>query len=357
MLGRLKFKLGNFPDLLVDEVSQYLSDNNVKFCDVAIAGGQIVKAIENRIDDKTRVSGYEETLLSVNYAINDKNLQGNYSVEDVLKEDKVFDFKNTIVVGNPPYNDGSAARNPIYQKFLKKLVQGDAEHVVFIIPTNWFSQDKNKLGKEVREYLRNLGLYKIWINPVDLFENVTVGTCTVFCKKGYTGDVELHDKQTNKSLVIKDLSLQILHEIDSVMLDMLDRLKPDTPFKTYSGKQGDTSKYRVVTSYRKERFDIEPLNELKVLPPEYKSQGGYRVFAECDTEEEANSRAEELRSFWHSKIVKTIMRKTRTSTTLDNPQLRWVPVIDINKKFSDEELYKIFKCSAEEIEMIENDNN
>jgi hypothetical protein len=355
VLGRLKFNLGNFPDLMIDEIAEYL-DSDKKFCDIAMAGGQLVKAIEERVADKSRVSGYEETLLGVRFAVNDKKLQGNYSVENMLEESKMFDFKNTIVVGNPPYNDGTAARNPIYQKFLKKLVQGDPDHVVFIIPTNWFSQDNNKLGKEVREHLRNLGLYKIWINPVDLFENVTVGTCTVFCKKGYVGKIELLDKMTQKSVFIQDFSQQILHELDNVTLTMLDRLKPNKPFKTYSGKQGDTSKYRIVTSYRKERFDIEPLNVLKVLPPEYKNQGGYRVFEECDTEEQANERVEELKSFWHSKIIKTIMRKTRTSTTLDNPQLRWVPVIDINKTFTDEELYKLFECTPEEVEVIENDN-
>ena len=137
---------------------------------------------------------------------------------------------------------------------------------------------------------------------------------------------------------------------------MLHRLKPIKSYKTHSGKQGNTDKYRIVTSYRKERFDIEPLNVLKVLPPNYENQGGYRVFEECDTEEAANLRVEELKSFWHSKIIKTIMRKTRTSTTLDNPQLRWVPVININKKFTDEELYKLFNCTDKEIEIIENDN-
>ena len=60
------------------------------------------------------------------------------------------------------------------------------------------------------------------------------------------------------------------------------RLKSTTLYKTHSGKQGNTDKYRIVTSYRKERFDIEPLNELKILPPKYKNQGGYRVFEECD---------------------------------------------------------------------------
>ena len=287
--------------------------------------------------------------------INEVDLDPNYISSMELPS--MFDFSKTIIKGNPPYNDGSEARNPIYQHFLEKLAQKKPEAVIFIIPTNWFSQDHSKLGKEVRKYLKELGLYKIQTNPVDMFEGAIVGTCTVFCKKGYTGNVELVDKVTGKSRVIEDLSKQIIQEFDDTVIEMLTRLKPETPYTTYHGSKGNTNKYRIVTSYRKERFDLEPLNPLKIIEPNYKSQGGYRVFAECDSLEDAEKALACLSSFWHSKLIKTIMRKTRTSTTLDNPQLRWVPAIsNLNKVYTDDEIYKLLNCSKEEIKVVEDDN-
>jgi len=274
-----------------------------------------------------------------------------------LEDKKMFDFSKTIVKGNPPYNDGSEGRNPIYQNFLQQLAKRRPKSVVFIIPTNWFSQDHNAFGKLVRQCLTQLGLYKIQLNPVDLFENATVGTCTVFCKKGYKGDVELTDKVTGRSRVIEDLSKQIIPEADPIVIKMLDRLKPENPYTTYHGNKGNTNKFRIVTSYRKERFDLEPLNQLKIIEPNYKSQGGYRVFAEYDTLKDAEYGLLCLSSIWHSKLVKTVMRKTRTSTTLDNPQLRWVPTFfENNKIYTDEEIYQLAKCTKQEIKLIENDN-
>ena len=270
---------------------------------------------------------------------------------------RMFDFSKAIIKGNPPYNDGSAGRSPIYQNFLGVLARHKPEGLVFIIPTNWFSQDNSKLGKDVRRYLKDLGLNKIEINPIDMFEGALVATCTVFCTKGYVGDIDLVEKVTGKSRVIEDFSKPIVREFDDTVIGMLKRLKPETPFTTHQGTKGNTDKYRIATSYQKIRFDLEPLSPLKIIEPNYKSQGGYRVFAECDSLEDAEKALVCLSSFWHSKLVKTIMRKTRTSTTLDNPQLRWVPTLsNLNKVYTDKEIYKLLNCNKEEIKVIEDDN-
>ena len=50
------------------------------------------------------------------------------------------------------------------------------------------------------------------------------------------------------------------------------------------------------------------------------------------------------------------MRKTRTSTTLDNPQLFWVPKITIDKVFTDQDLYTLFQLTDEEIKRVEDGN-
>lgn len=266
-------------------------------------------------------------------------------------------MKDTIIVGNPPYNDGSKGRAPIYDKFLNKLSKGQPKKVTFVIPTNWFSQPHNKLGKDVRQFLKDLGVYKIQINPVDLFETATVSTCTVFCEQGYNGKIDLVNTSNDSKYVIEDFNQHILPIFDTVSRDLITKLKPKTPFTTYSGNKGNTNKFRIVTSYMCYNIlNEKPLNELKIIEPDYEKQSGYRVFAEFDSMQEAELALEYYNSFWHSKLVQFVLRRTRTSTTLDNPQLSFVPTVDkFNQKFTDHELYTMFELTVEEIEKIEED--
>lgn len=363
MLGRLKFNIEPWVEDMLDRISpEVWTNSQTKFIDPAFGGGQFVASIERRLreagisdnDIARQVVGFENSQMRVNFAKNKYSLVGSYSAENFIEKDMSM-IENVVVVGNPPYNDGSAGRAPIYDKFLEKLAEINPEKVCFIIPTNWFSQNHNKLGKTVRTNLKALGVYKIVLNPVTLFSGVTVGTCTVFCTKSYQGKIELENGETGETIEIKNFDEQILTEFNPVSLELLNRLKPVTSPVTYGGTH-KADKWRIMTSYRKERFDLEPLNTLKVIEPNYKSQGGYRMFTYFDTEDQALEHVEYHRSFWHSKLVKFIMRRTRTSTTLDNPQLRWVPILkNIDHVFTDNELYSIFNLTQEEIKVVEDD--
>jgi hypothetical protein len=366
MLSRIKFEIDDWVNHTLDQFpkSIWVSDST-KFFDPAIGGGQFVSAIEQRLRDhghndeniRLRVFGFEESQLHIRFAVNKYKLVGQYvrkPYNNFFTMDKIM--SDMIIVGNPPYNDGSQARNPIYDMFLEQMSKNSPNNVSYIIPSNWFSQSHTKLGKDVRNYLKKLGVYKIQVNPVDLFEGVTVGSCTVFCQKGYFGTIDLVSPDNKDRFTIIDFNDQIIPEFDQISRDLLSRLKPTKPFVTYSGGKFDTDKWRIMTSYRKERFDIEPLNPLKVFEPNYESQSGYRGFASYDTKQEAEQHLEYYKSFWHSKLIKFIMRKTRTSTTLDNPQLFWVPVTTIDKVFTDSDLYSLFNLTDEEIKRVEDDN-
>ena len=259
-----------------------------------------------------------------------------------------------VIVGNPPYNDGSAGRSPIYQKFLHKLISFSPVDTVFVIPTNWMSQPDAKLGKDVRAYLKQLGVYDIQINPINAFEGARVNTCTVFCKKDYTGPVTLFNENRTKHYVIREFDQRIIIEFNNTSRSLLLRLKPEQPNSTHAGNKKDTNSFRVVTSYMcYNNLSEAPLNELKVIEPNYPKQSGYRVFASFDSAELANEHLAYLNSFWHSKLVQFILKKTRTSTTLDNPQISWVPNIILNRKFTNDDLYAYFGLTQEEIDYVE----
>jgi len=366
MLSRMKFEIDEWVTHSLDQLPGSIwTSPTSKFFDPAIGGGQFVRAIEQRLraaghsdaNIRGRVFGFEESDLHIRFAVNKNKLVGQYHrkpYEKFFEMDSIM--SDMVIVGNPPYNDGSQARNPIYDLFLEKMSKNCPKLVSYIIPSNWFSQSHTKLGKDVRTYLRKLGVYEIRVNPVDLFEGVTVGTCTVFCKKGYFGKVKLVSVDGTNRFEIENFEDQIIPEFDPVSRNLLNRLKPGKPFVTYPGGKFDTDCWRIMTSYRKERFDIEPLNPLKVFEPNYESQSGYRAFASFKTKVQAEQQLEWYKSFWHSKLIKFVMRKTRTSTTLDNPQLFWVPVTAIDRVFSDQDIYDRFHLTDEEITRVENDN-
>ena len=357
MRDRLKFKIDTLSELIATSIPvDVLTNKAFRILDPAIAGGQIVSAVEKQMTSlgisdseiSTRVFGFEEDSMAVDYAINRHKLKGKYQVSNSRPN-----MNADIVVGNPPYNDGSKARNPIYHLFLENFSKNPPEYLSMVIQANWFTQPDNKLGKSVRSSLKKLGVFKIVINPYDTFETAKVKTCTVFCRRGYTGNVILVDGDTGNQTIITNLDNVILYTVDSLELSILNNLKPAQPWKTFAGNKGNPNKWRIATSYRKENFDVVPLNPLKLMEPNYQSQSGYRVFAEFDTEDQAKQALEWYKSFWHSKLVTWILKKTRTSTTLDNPQIIWIPKVAITQTFTDKDLYAMFNLNQQQIDLIE----
>ena len=255
-------------------------------------------------------------------------------------------------VGNPPYNDGSSARIPIYHTILKNYAASIPEYTFQVIPANWFSQPDSALGRSVRSSLKKLGVYKIKLNPYDTFTTAKVKTCTVFCHKGYSGSIQLEDLDTGDISNIRDFDEQILYTANQQELDLLYRLKPYQQWTTYEGSKKDQMKWRIATSYRKENFEQVPLNPLKILEPYYKSESGYRIFSSFSTEQEALDALPKYQSFWGSDLAVWILKRTRTSTTLDNPQLAWVPKTIIDKIFTEQDINELFELSEQEVKLV-----
>jgi hypothetical protein len=261
-----------------------------------------------------------------------------------------------------PFNDGTPARNPIYHLFFEdyaerfeKTLLGVPTRGNIIIQANWMSQPTSTVGLTMRQCLRKLGVFKIVINPYSLFESAKVRTCTVYWKQGYQGKIEIKDRETKKSSFIKSFDDQILLTADPDKLDLLYRLKPE-PYNAWSLHSGnsdvDEFKWRVVTSYRKENFEQVPLNHFKVIPPYYKSQGGYRVFYSSDDKADAEEKLMWYQSFWHSNLVTFILKETRVSTTLDDPQIAWVPKILIDHEFTDQEIFDCFNLTEQDVKLV-----
>lgn len=152
MLGRLKFDIDSLVNQMLDQVPKDVIINGTIF-DPAIGGGQFVKEVERRkraagktdAEIANTVFGIEQNILRKNYAVNKHKLVGNYTVDNFLEKD----FKNMkfdVIVGNPPYQDGTkdGGQNKIYNQFCKKsldLLNPDGT-LAFVTPTSVLKESK-----------------------------------------------------------------------------------------------------------------------------------------------------------------------------------------------------------------------
>jgi hypothetical protein len=274
--------------------------------------------------------------------------------KDFLKEESI-DMNNAVWLLNPPYNDGSKGNAPIYQHFVEKVKLYKPKAAIIIVQANWLMQ-KSKLGKQMRKDLKEIGIKRLTINAVDAFPKAKVRTVSMLCESGYTGSVTLADAVTKDHRVIKNFDDLIPFLGHSGKFDLIDRLRSlGGSWTTRSGKEGDTNKWRIVVSYKNFEIKKDPLGHMKIIEPNFTKQSGYRVFSEYDTEADAISALEIYKSFWRSKLITFILRYTRVSNTLDNPQIAWVPKVALTKVYTEEEVYKLFNLTQAEIDLVEDE--
>ena len=273
-------------------------------------------------------------------------------------------MKINNIVGNPPYNGPGAGRPPIYHT----ITELQARHVnpdrfAWIVQYNWLTQ-LSAVGREMRRSLLKMGVYRIEDNRFTGFTEATVRTCTIYCEQGYTGDIELVDKEYGTVLPIsRDLFAQtkIPPVYDTAEKDLLLKLRDagelgewTTQHAFNKGKPYPT--YAISTSYFAD-FVNGGINKLQLLSPATVTPGSQRVFQGYEsitTLAEAEVLLERMKSYWTSNLVKFILSRTLTSRTLDNPQLVWIPVVPMDRIWTEQELINYFNLTADEVALINN---
>ena len=129
MLGRLKFDINNLVDEILDQLpSEVWSSSTTTFLDPALGGGQFVRVIEHRLREAghsnkniaSRVYGYESNLMRINFAVNKYKLVGTYINKNFLEEDSNMKFD--VIVGNPPFKNGkeTGGKSSLWRKIVSE---------------------------------------------------------------------------------------------------------------------------------------------------------------------------------------------------------------------------------------------
>ena len=360
--------------------------SNGHIIDFDIAGGQLAEIAESCYN---KVNGYAPNQVLLNVGTKQLKKQ-NYAISNVDAEDKntyqqdfrslmkkiIPNWSQVYVIGNPAYTIGQS-KTEIYDVSLEVLADMGPAGLLYIIPMKWFSRTQDKLGKSVRNSLKRLGLKRIIINSINLFQDtgVKTETCTVICEKGYSGDIEIVSEAGTQSFQITrtELDSRILPFFDRSKAVLINSRKPATPFvfekSTDAGGQKNKflNKWCPATSYKKEGYEINPINKLQpklinnttMKTPKGKStlwmifEG--KIFS---SKKDCQEYCDWANSYLFSKPIKWHFKNTRMSTTLDGPQVSMVPNY-INstptKIYTDQDIYTLGNYTKAEKDLIEND--
>jgi hypothetical protein len=162
---------GNLPKRIVNRVLEMRPDLiNEKWVDTEMASGQFTAEIESRVPNPSQqVWGFEEYKRMVKFAVNTRQLQGNYATITELGEN--MKFKVGIV--NPWYGkrqwfeSAQKLRNHLDDDGMMVLVAPDA------------TQAKSAWGQKVRKFLEENGIQERW-NATESFPTVNTGEIGVF---------------------------------------------------------------------------------------------------------------------------------------------------------------------------------
>lgn len=310
---------------------------------------------------------------------------------DSLKVDYEREFgvkKFDIVVGNPPYNEelktkkGSASA--LYNKFIEYFIDR-CGMLLFIIPSRWFSGGKGL--DDFREMMLNrtdIVFIKHYENACEIFGNtveIKGGVNYFLINKEYNGLCDFNGSKLllNKYDVFVDckyykiidkiikhnsLSKLFIGQSYSGVTSNDNRLSDkntDTTLLCYVSQQKGFIKYVEKNKITKGRN----FNKWKVItteasfsansgfgnmfigkPNEICSQS-YIVF-ETGSQQEATS----LLSYMKCKLPNFMLSLRKISQHISEATCKWIPLPPLNKIWNDDDVYKYFKLSQEDIKLI-----
>ena len=304
---------------------------------------------------------------------------------DIQKEFGITKFD--IVIGNPPYNEElkSTGAKALYNKFVEYYIE-KCNLLCFVMPSRWFSGGKglDSFRKNMLERT-DIVYIKHFNDACEIFGNsVSIeGGVNYFLKDTkHKGDCNFNGSITklNKYDVFVDGKFHSL--IDKlVMFDSITTLYKsqdyhkiqtnDKRFKSENTK--DTIKCYVSQQKGFEKFidkkEIKTdISKYKIITPD--GNGGNKCFGntfignpnevhcktyisfEIDTENEAKS----LLSYMKCRLPNFMLSIRKNSQHTSASTCKWIPLPPLNKEWTDEEIYKHFKLSEEDIKLINETN-
>lgn len=313
------------------------------------------------------------------------------------KENDMPKSNNIIVIGNPPYNEGSNAKDskPIYNRFIETIIDCvEPNKFSMIVPSRWMIGGKGL--DSFRERMMNDTHMKVCVdfkNSYDIFPGVdiAVGVNYFLWDSEYIGGCNFNGVERNLNdfdIVVRDVeALSIIKKIKkssgTFLVDNVSVSKPynirtsEPPTKdgvlclytqslgkqyvdnnSVIDKQNNINKWKVIAPIApiagQTNFDkpisIYNNNNIILLPPTEICSETYIVLNSFETKEACNN----FVSYMKTKFFRLMLLLRIDGQNVSRDCYSWVPdQLDYTKEYTDEELYEKYNLSQEEISYIE----
>ena len=327
--------------------------------------------------------------------------------DNELKELK--DMKFDVIIGNPPYHLDTAGAGrqakPIYNLFVSQAKKLNPRYLTMIIPSRWFAGGMGLDGFR-SEMMGDRRICRLvdYTNAKDCFPGISLGggACYFLWSRDYDGDCEITNITNKESdtvsrrmdefpvLVRYNKAVSIIHKIllkqEGRLDSIISSLMPfglSTNFRGNSYRQSSRDlevhssegvsfasnsvvekgrdlidKYKVLVSKTGAEHAGEPGKDgkFRVIPSSMKVLGPNEIcthsyFVVGSWREPAY--AENALSYLRTKFVRFLMLMCMSGFGLSKLVFQFVPMQDFSKPWTDEELYKKYSLTDDEIAFIE----
>jgi site-specific DNA-methyltransferase (adenine-specific) len=327
-----------------------------------------------------------------------------YEFIHTTNPEELFNMNFDVIIGNPPYqlSDGGfgVSAKPIYHHFVRQAKKLEPRFLTMIIPSRWFAGGKglddfrNEMLND--DHIRFLCDYE---NATECFPGVDLagGICYFLWNRDNKGNCEVvnivngEEYKSIRSLNEFDIfirngkAVSILHKIKSqnekTMNTQVTSRKPfGLPTNERPKSKGELilrwqdgeghyprseitigkemiDKWKVICA--KTAYDHagspgkdgkrKVFTKIHILPPKYICTETYIVVGCFDTEEKANN----LKAYMMTSFFRFLVSQFLYSQDITRDRFAFVPILDFSKIWTDEELYKKYDLSKDEIAFIE----
>ncbi|NLB74728.1 MAG: restriction endonuclease [Firmicutes bacterium] len=332
-----------------------------------------------------------------------------YEFIHTSKPGEIFEMKFDVIIGNPPYQletegAGRQAR-PIYNKFVEQAKKLNPRYLSMIIPSRWFAggMGLNSFRKAMMKDSHVTHLVD-FPNAKDCFpqQSISGGVCYFLWERDKTDNCVFTNITNDISNTMKrpldefhvlvryNEAVSIIHKVRSKEESLLGEIiSPLMPFGLSTNVRGhpqresmhdlilhsssgityvepdiitkgfdSINKFKVLISKTSAEHAGEPgkdgmfqviTSSMKVIGPGEICTHSYFTVGQYDDKVYANNTL----SYLQTRFVRFLMLQSMSSINLSKLVFSFVPIQDFSKPWTDEELYRKYGLTNEEIAFIE----